>query len=129
DFFRPFVDKWQGDRNQFANAADVTLVGRGLDRWASLSSAYQTQGALHNVILSMFLKAYDEIDRGYWPAHLAAAEYYVSHDDEESAIKELQQAVARNPHDIATLAAMGKLVLAMFNFDAADARIAAIREV
>ena len=30
----------------------------------------------------MFLKAYDEIDRGYWPAHVAAAEYYVSHDDD-----------------------------------------------
>jgi tetratricopeptide (TPR) repeat protein len=127
--FQPFVDKWQGDRNQFTSAADVTMIGRGLDRWASLSSAYQTQGALHNVILSMFLKAYDEIDRGYWPAHLAAAQYYVSHDDEESALKELKQASALNPRDIATQDAIGRLVLSAFNFDACDQRIAAIRDI
>ena len=128
-WFVPFADKWQGDRYQFNNAEEVTLIGRGLDRWATLNSAYQTQKRLHNVILSMFLRAYDEIDRGYWPAHLAAAEYYVSHDDEASAIKELQQALTRNPHDIGTQAQMGKLFLAMYNFDATDARIAAIREI
>jgi tetratricopeptide (TPR) repeat protein len=128
-WFVPYVDKWQGNRFQFNSAEDVTLIGRGLDRWANLSGAYQTQQSLHNVILSMFLRAYDEIDRGYWPAHLAAAEYFVSHDDEQSAIKELQKAGSMNPHDIATLTAMGKLVLAMYNFDAADARLAAIRDV
>ena len=128
-WFAPFVDKWQGNRTLFTNAEEVTLIGRGVDRWASLTSAYQTQKALHNVILSMFLRAYDEIDRGYWPAHLAAADYYVSHDDESSALKELQQAAKGNPNDIATLSATGRLVLAMYNFDAADRTIAAIREV
>ena len=128
-WFAPFVDKWQGDRTAFTSAEEVTLIGRGLDRWASLTSAYQTQKSLHNVILNMFLRAYDEIDRGYWPAHLAAAEYYVSHDDEPSAIKELQQAAKGNPNDIDTLAATGKLMLAMYNFDAADRTVAAIRDV
>jgi tetratricopeptide (TPR) repeat protein len=128
-WFAPLVEKWKGDRSQFTNAAEVTLMGRGLDRWATLTSAYQSQKQLPNVILSMFLRAYDEIDRGYWPAHVAAAEYYISHDDEASAVDELLHATKQNPHDIATLTVMGKLLLGMFNFDATDARIAAIREV
>ena len=129
EFFVPYIDKWQGDRTQFTSAAEVTLIARGLDRWASLSSAYQTQKGLHNTILNMYLRAYDEIDRGYWPAHVAAADYYVSHDDEASAVKELAKAIEMNPHDIGTQVALGKIVLSMFNFDATDARIAAIREV
>src|SRR5437764_611202 len=47
-FFEPYIAKWQADRRQFTSAEDVTLIGRGLDRWASLSSAYQTQKSLHN---------------------------------------------------------------------------------
>ncbi len=128
-WFAPFVDKWQGDRALFTNAEEVTFISRSLDRWASLTSAYQTQKSLHNVILNMFLRAYDEIDRGYWPAHLAAAEYYVSHDDEPTALKELQLATKGNPNDIDTLVATGKLVLAMYNFDSADRMVAAIRDV
>ena len=128
-WFAPFVDKWQGNRTLFTSAEEVTLIGRALDRWASLTSAYQTQKSLHNVILNMFLRAYDEIDRGYWPAHLAAAEYYVSHDDEPSALKELQKAAKGNSNDIDTLSATGKLMLAMYNFDAADRTVAAIRDV
>src|SRR5207245_8525945 len=88
-----------------------------------------TKPALHNVILSMFLKAYDQIDRGYWPAHLAAAEFYYSHDDEQSAVKELKQALNRNPQDIGCLSLLGHIVLGAFNFDATEAQIAAIREV
>jgi tetratricopeptide (TPR) repeat protein len=129
DWFTPFIDKWQGDRAQFTSAEEVTLIGRGLDRWAILNGAYQTRKSLHNVILSMFLRAYDEIDRGYWPAHTAAAEYYVSHDDQKSAIDELKKALGRNPHDIASLSIVAMLTVETFNFDAADARIAEIREV
>jgi tetratricopeptide (TPR) repeat protein len=128
-WFKPLMEKWQGDRSQFNNAEEVTLIGRGLDRWATLTSAYPQQQALHNVILSMFLKAYDQIDRAYWPAHLAAAEYYIAHDDEPSALKELQKAVEANPGDIRVQATIGRMMVDSFNFDGADARIEAIRDV
>jgi tetratricopeptide (TPR) repeat protein len=128
-WFQPFIDKWQGDRSQFTSAEEVTLIGRALDRWATLTGAYQAQSAPHNVILSMFLKAYDQIDRGYWPAHLAAADYYVAHDDEPSAQKELQKALDGNPRDIETQLAIGRLFVSSFNFDAADVCIAEMRDI
>ena len=126
-WFVPFVEKWQKDRQQFRNPEELTMIGRGLDRWASLNASYQTMPALHNIILSMYLRTYDEIDRGYWPAHTAAAEYYVSHDDEPSAIKELKLAIAGNPQDIPTMVTRARLTLSMYNFDATEAIIAAIK--
>ena len=129
-WFEPFIDKWQGrSATAFRSAEDVTLMGRGLDRWAGLTTAYRTRPALHNIILSMFLKAYDEIDRGYWPAHLAAAEYYISHDDPQSAMKELQQVLAKNPNDIPTRVVLSRILISMFNFDATDQMIDLIRNV
>jgi len=128
-FFEPFIDKWQGDPHQFSSAADVTTIGRGLDRWATLNSAYPTHRPLHDIILGMFLKAYDEIDRSYWPAHVAAAEYYAAHDDQESAVKELDQAADGNPQDIESLTLMGRIALQSYNFDAADAAIEGIRNI
>lgn len=128
-FFEPFIEKWATDPGQFRNAEDVTYIGRGLDRWATLNGAYQTRDQLHNLILSIFLKATDEIDRGYWPAHVAAAEYYVSHDDEQSALKELKLASDANPQDIHALVVTGKITIDGFNFDAADEIISAIKDV
>ena len=57
----------------FNSAEDVTLMGRAIDRWATLTMSYQDHRSLHNVILGMFTRAYDVIDRDYWPAHVAAA--------------------------------------------------------
>ena len=105
-WFEPFIDQWQGQgASGFSSAEDVTLIGRGLDRWATLTKQYVTRSALNNIIFSMFLKSYDEIDRSYWPAHVAAAEYSLSHDDPQAALKELQIAYKANPQDIHTLAA------------------------
>ena len=129
-WFEPYLDKWQGQgATAFESAEEVTLIGRSLDRWASITGAYQTRTALNNIILGMFLKAYDTIDRGYWPARVAAAEYYISHDDEISALKELKAASAKNPRDIHSLAITAHLTVASFNFDSTESLIAELREI
>lgn len=124
-----FVDQWQGHPDSFTDAETVVTIGLGLDRWATLEAAYPQNRGLHDIVLSMFTKAYDEIDREYWPAHVAAAEYFLAHDDTGQAIEELTQAQQANPNDIHSLALLGKISLSMFNFDGADAAAAAIRRV
>src|SRR5205823_2842185 len=125
-----FLDKWQGQSSPlFDSAQNVTIIGRALDRWAALSGAYQNNESLHNVLLNMFVRAYDVIDRGYIPAHTAAAEYFMSHDDGGEARKEILAALEANPNDLNALRLMATLSIETFNFDAADEAIKTIRKV
>jgi tetratricopeptide (TPR) repeat protein len=128
---RQLLDKWRGNTGEavFENAHDVVIIGKALDRWASLTGAYKDNNALHNSILNMFVKAYDVIDRGYEPAHVAAAEYYLSHDDKPGAGKELKAALDQNPNDVNALSLLARISLDTFNFDGADEMIASIRDV
>ena len=83
-----------------------TTIGRAIDRWATLTEAYQKQPELHNALLNMFVRAYDVIDRGYWPAHVAAAEYFLSHDnDGQGRARSSSAALKANPNDVARAAA------------------------
>lgn len=125
-----YLEKWRG-RNValFDSAADATTLGRALDRWATLAGQYQKDKALHNTILDLFVKSYDVIDRRYWPAHVATAEYFLSHDDETSAKKELRIALHANPNDADAWKLVGQIALEEFDFDATDNAVDALRRV
>ena len=78
--YRWFVDErylqsWASDPDgrRFEWAPDVVTIATALDRFATLTGEYRTDPSLHDAILSMFVRAYDVIDRSYWPARLAAA--------------------------------------------------------
>ncbi len=123
-----YLNKWRGQHEKlFDSADDATTLGRALDRWAILNGQYQNDDALHNTILDLFVKSYDVIDRQYWPAHVAAAEYYAAHDEADDARKELKLALAANPNDPTALALLGKLALKDFDFDTAESVVETIR--
>ncbi len=125
-----FLEKWEGGAHPaFENAADVVTIARAFDRWASLSGAYRDNPRLNNLIFNMFVRAYDVIDRAYWPAHTAAAEYLMSHDAAAEALKELQAALERNPNDARTLELLGLISLNRFDFDRVDAIVLSMRRV
>ncbi len=125
-----FVEKWRGHvEGPFQNAADVVAIGRGLDRWAVLTGAYADNRRLHDAIFSMFVSAYDVIDRGYWPARVAAAEYLRGHDDDGAAMEELSKAYDRNPRDARLLGLMADIQIDRFDNAAADKAIDALRDV
>jgi tetratricopeptide (TPR) repeat protein len=128
---KDFLAKLKQDRDDpmLQSAENVTLIGRGIDRWATLNSAYQKNENLHQAILNIFTKAYDQIDRSYGPAHVAAAEYFLSHDNAAQAQKELQAALRLNPNDLDAANLVGQIAIQQFNFDGADAVISAIRHV
>ncbi len=125
---RNYLQDWIGHPETFDDAEEVTLIGRAIDRWATLTMAYQHEMRLHDVVLNMFVRAYDQIDRGYWPAHLAAAESFFTHDDPPSAADELEQALKANPSDAQSWLLFGRMELGQFNFDGVDRAVNAIRE-
>ncbi|MEO6435711.1 MAG: tetratricopeptide repeat protein, partial [Tepidisphaeraceae bacterium] len=125
------LDKWQGQTGEdvFESADSVTIIGHALDRWATLTGAYKDGPSLHNNLLNMFVKAYDVIDRGYPPAHVAAAEDYLSHDDKSEAGKELEIALNANPRDVAGLRLAALIALDNFNFDGVDQLLDSLRAI
>lgn len=125
---RNYLQDWIAHPETFDDAEEVTLIGRAVDRWATLTMAFQHELRLHDVVLNMFVRAYDQIDRGYWPAHLAAAESFFDHDDPQSAADELNQAMKANPSFAQSWLLYGKMELAQFNFDGVDHAVNAIRE-
>jgi tetratricopeptide (TPR) repeat protein len=124
---RNYLQDWIGHPETFNDAEEVTLMGRAIDRWATLTMAYQHEMRLHDVVLNMFVRAYDQIDQGYWPAHLAAAESFFVHDDPQSAADELNQALKANPSFAQSWLLYGRMMLQQFNFDGVDRAVNAIR--
>ncbi|HEY7116395.1 MAG TPA: tetratricopeptide repeat protein [Tepidisphaeraceae bacterium] len=128
DFFKPYIDRLFSE--DFENAEELTLIGRGIDRWATINAEYKNRQALHNLLLEKcFGRAFLTLDRDYWPAKVAAAEFHVARDDEKTAIELLKEVADENPNDIHTLVLLGQLSLKQFNFDGADHAVDAIRKV
>jgi tetratricopeptide (TPR) repeat protein len=125
------LEKWRDNPKAeiFESAENLTVLGRALDRWAALTEAYRDDVNLHQTILNLFVKAYDVKDRGYWPAHVAAAAYFMSHDNRQEAEGEVKAALKGNPQDAEAWRLVALLGLEQFNFDAADGAVSAIRKV
>ncbi len=126
-----YLKKWQSSQGDkvFQSAENVVTIGRAIDRWASLTEEYRKNRNLHNVLLGMFVRAYDVIDREYWPARVAAAEYFRWHDQKGEAAEQLELALKANPNDFAGLRLAGLIAIDNFNFDLADNVIETIRNV
>jgi tetratricopeptide (TPR) repeat protein len=132
-----FLGQWQTIRrggmlpagSPLDNAANVTRIASGIDRWATLTGAYQKLPQLHDVLIGMFVRAYDVIDREYWPARLAAAQYFLERDDTAKALEELEIVLKFNPNSIPGNDLFGRIMLDRFDFDATERAIAAIRRV
>jgi tetratricopeptide (TPR) repeat protein len=125
---RDFITQWQtkGERI-FAHADDATYVGLALDRWATLNGQYEILPNLNQTLLDFFVKSYDVIDRQYWPAHVAAARFYLSHDDATNAQQELKAALGANPNSAKALDLMGQIAVDHYDFNTADAVVDALR--
>ena len=111
------------------NATNLTAVARALDRWATITGAYQTDEALHDKLLHAFIRAYDQLDRQFWPARVAAAEFMMARDDNKGALKELTAANAINPNDARVNELFGLLALEQYNLDGADEAVRSLRAV
>ncbi len=127
---KTYYDQWQGQgHKEFDDPEQVTLMGRAFDRYATITGAYADNAKLNNLILRVFVQAYDIIDRAYWPAHLAAAEFFLARGDVKQATEELKAVLAANPNEPTAHELLGIIAIQTFSFDAADQQIAALRAV
>ncbi len=125
-----FLDKWLGeDPTAFESAEEVTLIGRAIDRHATLTGGYRNNHELHNIVLNMFVRAYDVIDRGYVPAHVAAASYFVTHDDKRRAKQELETVLKANPNEPEALLLAGRVAIDEHDYGVALGAADALRNV
>lgn len=125
-----FVERLNDETDAALDSAEVlTTVARAVDRWATLTGAYQNDESLHNTLLNAFVRAYDQVDRQYWPARVAAAEYWLSHDNGRKALEELTAANEINPNDARLNELFGRIAIEQFNFAAADQAVASLRRV
>jgi tetratricopeptide (TPR) repeat protein len=128
--YKNYWDQWQGQgAKHFEDAELVTMLGRAFDRHATLNNLYAGNAPQHNLIFKMFVQAYDIIDREYWPAHLAAAQFYVERENSKDAQKELKLALEGNPNDAKCFELLGLIALDEFNFDGVDKAISLIRKI
>ncbi len=127
-----YLSKWEaGDfkpGGPFEDAEADVYMGRAADRWAALSEKYRGNTGLPKTILNIFVRA-ARIDAANWRAHVAAAEYFMSHDERAQAVDELKAALTANPRDIDALRLLGRVHLEMFDFDGCDRCIDGIREI
>lgn len=126
-----FLEAWASDPDdrRFESAEDVVNIAAALDRFATLTGEYRTDPSLHDAILAMFVRAYDVIDRDYWPARLAAARFAYERSDKKVAAEELEAVLAANPRSPEALALLGALSLDQYDFAQAAAAATALRAI
>lgn len=126
-----FLQVWASDPDdrRFESAEDVVAIGAALDRFATLSGEYQKDASLHGTILGMFVRAYDVIERDYWPARLAAAHFAYERSDGAAVEEELKAVLAANPRSPEAMALLGQISLDSYDFAQAGAAATALRAV
>ena len=77
----------------------------------------------------MFVRAYDVIDRESVEARIAAAEFFLAHDDTGKAMEEVGAAANLNPRHPDLLAMVAAVWTEQFDFDRADSAIEELRRL
>ncbi|MEO0515390.1 MAG: tetratricopeptide repeat protein [Planctomycetota bacterium] len=73
----------------------------------------------YQLALRMFARAYQELDPLYWPARVAEAQLLMTKDNRTEAAELLAEALSYNPQAGSAWAALGRLHVDSYNFDAA----------
>ncbi len=73
----------------------------------------------YQLALRMFARAYQELDPLYWPARVAEAQLLMTKDNRTEAAAALEEALSYQPQAGSAWAALGRLHVDGYNFDAA----------
>jgi tetratricopeptide (TPR) repeat protein len=94
--YETMEDAVAGDAHR-RDARSLVALGRILDRYAILTQRKASEQA-DNILHNYFQKAYQDVQAGYWPANLAAAELLLAKHRPKSAAAELDLAEKANPN-------------------------------
>jgi len=98
------------------DARSLVALGRIMDRYAILTGRRASEQA-SNILHNYFQEAYLKVDKGYWPAHVAAGVFLLSKHRAESAAKELALALKLNKELPDAYVGVGALALGKWRFE------------
>lgn len=76
-----FLQKFHTDPDQFENADDLTAIATAVHRWATLTLSYKDDQQLNDVVLKMYERAFDVVDREHIESRLGAARFALERSD------------------------------------------------
>lgn len=119
-------------RERLESASDLVEGARGLMIRARVVGQEGERGQDFRAIMGLLARARDELDRLYWPAHLAEAELLYEKDNPQQAEQALLEALRLNPRAAEAWRLYGQMIVGAFDFPRAEriaARLDAIVEV
>lgn len=102
------------------DAATLTVAGQGLYRFSLLTQHDQLTRRIRYVLQDIFQPAYERIDRGHWPARVAAAELLLSKHRLKEAAEDFAAAKAINKNLPKAFVGLGQIALERWDFEHAD---------
>ena len=98
------------------SAAQLVAVGLILDRYVILTGQ-KASGQADNIFNNYIRRAYEEVDSGYWPAHVAAGMFALSKHRAKTAVTEFKLALKHNPRCADAMVGLGAGSLATWRFE------------
>jgi len=98
------------------DARSLTALGQVLDRYAVLTGRRASEQAA-NILHNYFQLAYQEVDRDYWPANVAAGVFLLSKHKPKAAMEEFKLAAKANPRVPDVHVGVGVIQLGEWNFE------------
>lgn len=111
---------------EFNDAAELTAAAEILLLLARLEGRPAQD---YHTAVRLFAKARDELDRLYWPAHVAEARLLLAKDNAADAQKAAADALRLNPRCSEVIFLIGSLAAANFDFQTADACLAELQKI
>lgn len=118
DALTPLVDRLRGGR--IDAAPDLVEAVRGMMLRSAIAGTQGSGGQDYRAMLALLSRARTELDRLYWPAHLAEAELLASKDQRREATQAALETLTLNPSCAAAWALLGRAAVDSFNIDAAE---------
>ena len=125
---RDVIVRWQGQPDSFEDAAALTDAATAVHRWATLTLAYKDAPKLNDAVLAMYTRAFDVLDRGYFPARIAAARFALARGDRGRVEAILAPLAKRSPGLRALLQVQTEAILASGNENAMHSLAGVLRE-
>jgi len=99
------------------SAEQLVAIGLILDRYVILTGQ-KASGQADNIFNNYIRRAYEEVDAGYWPAHVAAGMFALSKHRAKTAVTEFKLALKHNPRCADAMVGLGAGALSTWNFEA-----------
>ncbi len=106
-----------------SDSAAFTAIGTGLLRHSVLTKDPQLTERIQFVLQDFYQTAYENLDRHYWPARIAAADLLRSRHHHEQSIEDYEAALKINPDLAVAHVGLGWIALDTWNFELCEQKI------